>query len=56
MRSVSLLWILYWIIPIQSDDLSSFGILSYQIVRAIHDERRSPIEGNRQLRLELDHK
>lgn len=56
MRSVSLLWSLFWIIPIQSDDLSSFGILSYQIVRAIHDEKRSPIDDNRQLRLELDHK
>ena len=64
MPSLGLLWILYLIIPVHSDDLSSFGIKSYQLVRAIDDPsprhlsrgKRSLIGRNRRLRLELAQK
>ncbi len=61
-----ILAILWPFLLVNADHLSSFGIKSYQIIRAIHDEtktnihrnKRSIIEDNphRILILELDHK
>jgi len=61
-----ILAILWPFLLVNTDYLSSFGIKSYKIIRAIHDEtktnihreKRSIIEDNpdRILTLELDHK